>query len=283
MLTDKKFYVIESNEYFFSPYIKGERINVLVRGTHVIFRSDEGNTFSNANVPDMDLNVILFQQVYYVVNVTMYKNTRVLDMPILNRLALLTDLDLKSLDMKVIELKSFPKLFMDFGGDYIYRHRIDDRDQGLLSYSDIEQYRAYIRVIVVADEAKKQDIEMPVKGEEITVVINLKEECETKIFPDKVVDDCNYTISLKCNPDSQKLSHDPKFKSMRKKLKKKKLTNKQKKLYIKQRRLYLYMDLIRMKYFSEEVNRQYDEQLLLLKDKVRRAITDEGGTLRVLL
>jgi len=227
MLNDKKFFVIESDEYVFAPYIEGERVTVIVRGTHVILKSNNESNYSSANVPDMKLNVIYYQHEYYIVNVTEYKNESVLNRSIQSRLALLTDLDLKNLDMKKMEFITFKGLYTGFGGNYVFRHKINDRDQGILTYSEIEQYREYILVVVTLAEAQKQKIELPLlEAESVLIEINMNEECKLKIFPDKEIDQCTCRVALGKNPNPIGLPHDLSFKAKWKEIKKKKLKKK---------------------------------------------------------
>jgi len=192
-----KFFVIESKDYVFAPYLEGIRMTALVRSTNVIIRSNDGMSFSNADVPDMTLNVMFYQDVYYVVNVTMYKNENVLLKSIHERLALLTDSDWKNLKMRKMEFLTFSDLYKGFEGDYVYRHNVDDKDQGLLKFLEIEEYRNYIFIQVTLEEAEKQKVEIPpIEAGTVIIEINLEEENNMNIFQEKNAEQCSYKVAL---------------------------------------------------------------------------------------
>jgi len=63
----------------------------------------------------------------------------------------------------------------------------------------------------------------------------------------------------------------------------KKMTNKQLKGYKKQLKRKLYVDIIRIRSWTLEVVEVYKERLRKERDNIHRQLTDEGGTLNVLL
>jgi len=61
------------------------------------------------------------------------------------------------------------------------------------------------------------------------------------------------------------------------------MTNKQLKGYKKQLKRKLYVDIIRIRSWTLEVVEVYKERLRKERDNIHRQLTDEGGTLNVLL
>jgi len=204
MLTEKKFDVMESEEYVFSPKITGQRLSVIVRGTNIVVRSNDGMYVTQGKVPDMDLNVIRVGEISYVVNVKMYKNMVVTQMEITSRLGLLTEADLKGLDMRIVDLYSFGQIYCRNSEDYIYRHKLDDNDQGILTWLDIEDYRVYVQTVVAAMEMTEQQKEQCMQGETVIVTINFDAESKEKIFEEKIQGKAELQVVLGGRPKDQK-------------------------------------------------------------------------------
>jgi len=284
MLTEKKFDVMESEEYVFSPKITGQRLSVIVRGTNIVVRSNDGMYVTQGKVPDMDLNVIRVGEISYVVNVKMYKNMVVTQMEITSRLGLLTEADLKGLDMRIVDLYSFGQIYCRNSEDYIYRHKLDDNDQGILTWLDIEDYRVYVQTVVAAMEMTEQQKEQCMQGETVIVTINFDAESKEKIFEEKIQGKAELQVVLGGRPKDQKKKMVREYnRETVSKKKGKKMTNKQLKGYKKQLKRKLYVDIIRIRSWTLEVVEVYKERLRKERDNIHRQLTDEGGTLNVLL
>jgi len=284
MLTEKKFYVMESEEYVFSPKITGQRLSVIVRGTNIVVRSNEGMYVTQAKIPDMDLNVIRVGEIAYVVNVKMYKNLIVTNMEITSRLSLLTESDLKGLDMKLVELYSFGQIYCRDSEDYIYRHKVDDDDQGIMTWLDIEEYRRYVELTVAAMEMSEQQEKQLSEEGSVLVAINFDTESKEKIFKEKIEGKTEFHVVLGKRPEEQieELKRVQSLETVSNK-KKKKLNKKMRMKYKRHLKRLLYIDVMRVKSWSLETVQMYNERLKKEKDDIHRQLTDEGGTLQVFL
>jgi len=197
MLTEKKIYVVESDKYVFSPRITGERFRVIVNQTNVVWVGEDDRYILNASVPNMKLNVIRTSEVAYVVNVESYKDMNLEGMSIRTRMGLLTEEDLKKLKIESVKYYTFGEMYYWMLDDMIYRHITNDRDQGIFSYRDLEEYNRGILNIVALEEAKKQKIILPLlENEVVTIIIDFNEERETKIFQTKCVERCVVHVTL---------------------------------------------------------------------------------------
>jgi len=275
---------MESEEYVFSPKITGQRLSVIVRGTNIVVRSNDGMYVTQAKVPDMDLNVIRVGEVAYVVNVKMYKNLIVTNMEITSRLNLLTESDLKGLDMKLVDLYSFHQIYCRDSEDYIYRHKVDDNDQGILTWLDIEEYRRYVEVTVAAMEMTEQQEKQLSEEGSVLVAINFDIESKEKIFSEKIEGKTELHVVLGKRPENQieELNRVRNLETVSNK-KKKKLNNKTRIKYKRYLRRLLYIDIMRVKSWTLETVVEYNARLKKEKDDIHRQLTDEGGTLQVFL
>jgi len=197
MLTDKKILVIESEQYLFSPRVMGERFTVTVRQTNVMWVSEENRYIYNVNVPNMKLHVIQTKDVAYVVNVESFKDVNLSEMTVATRLSLLTEEYLKNLKLEAVKYYTFGEVVSWINEDMIYRHKFNDRDQGLFSVQELILYKKSILIIVAMEEVKKQSIILPpIISEPVLITINFNKECESKIFRTKHLNECSVQVAL---------------------------------------------------------------------------------------
>jgi len=105
-----------------------------------------------------------------------------------------------------------------------------------------------------------------------------------KIFEEKIQGKAELQVVLGGRPKDQKKEMVREYnRETVSKKKEKKMTNKQLKGYKKQLKRKLYVDIIRIRSWTLEVVEVYKERLRKERDNIHRQLTDEGGTLNVLL
>jgi hypothetical protein len=285
MLNKKNFQIMESQNMVFAPRVTGKRYTVLVRSGNVIFKGEGGPLFSYASVPDMDLHVIEFKDVSYIVNVISYKNMQLGNESIVDRLNKLSDKELELLKMKVIQFYPLKEIYPFVVDEVVYRHVIDDNIQGLLSKIDIDSYRQYIASVVVMEQVKKQKIELSlIEAETVMIVIDLQPECKKKICAEKQLSDCKIEVIIRTDERDKFLELYKFFNEVTEPEKKQKKNKKKiRKLAIRYYRFLMFIQAIETKKFVIRLDEAYKEHLIIQSDNIRRSLTDEGGTLIVLL
>jgi len=164
---------------------------VLVRSGNVIRRNNDEKIFSNAKAPDMDLNVIESCGETLIVNVKSYKGVSLMGISIVDRMKMLSDTDLENLEMKAAPFYTFSEVYPYIIEELIYRHVIDDTNQGVFTKMDIQAYRQHIMIVVALEEAKKQKIELPcLEMEAVLIRIDLQPECKMKFSEEKQIKEC---------------------------------------------------------------------------------------------
>jgi len=285
MLNQKNFQIIESGNIVYALRVTGKRYRVLVRSGNVIFKGLDGNIFRNASVPDMDLNVIETEEDSFIVNVTSYEGRDLGKESIIARLNYLTEKNLELLKMKIVQFYPFREVYPHVVDEVVYRHIVDDTFQGILTKTDIHQYRQYVISVLIMEEVKKQKIEFSqIEAETVLITIDLRPECEMKICQEKQMSDCRVEVLLK-KSEMQPVKEAYKLFYMLTEPDKKEKKNKKtiRKEAIRYYRFLLFVDQVVTKKFIHLLDEVYQEQLNIERDKIRRSLTDEGGTLIVLL